>query len=147
MKKPYSIYLAEDDEDYSLLFTDALQELPILTQITILGDGEELMNSLLCKNIEIPDVLFLDINMPKKNGYECLSEIKQHNRLRSLPIIILSTSFNSFLAEQLYQLGAKYCLQKPAGFNQFKLIIYKTLKLLNKEGQVAPKKSMMLIES
>lgn len=89
----HHILLADDDNDDCLLFKDALGDLPLATHLTIVRDGEQLMLLLNAKE-ELPDVLFLDLNMPRRNGFDCLSEIKENEKLRSLPVIIFSTSFD-----------------------------------------------------
>lgn len=68
------IYLADDDEDDRILFLDAVEELNLPISVVQTKDGNELINAL--RNAEhLPEVLFLDINMPCKNGFECLKEI------------------------------------------------------------------------
>ena len=96
-KKPLNVLLADDDADDCKFFKDALEELSPNTQLTIVGDGDELMNFLndavRAENFQpLPDVLFLDINMPRKNGFECLEEIKQNEKLKHLSVIMFSTS-------------------------------------------------------
>lgn len=86
--KKLSIILADDDIDDCLFFTEALEELKINIQLKIVHDGEELMRQLALKNNKY-DVLFLDLNMPRKNGFECLQEIKSNEKLISLPVINL----------------------------------------------------------
>ncbi len=60
----------------------------------------------------LPEVLFLDLNMPRKNGTECLTEIKLNEKLKHLPVIIYSTSLHEEIADQLYKTGAHYYIQK-----------------------------------
>ncbi|MFC3813209.1 response regulator [Lacihabitans lacunae] len=91
-------------------------------------DGEQLMAFL--KVNKLPDVLFLDLNMPRKNGFECLTEIRLNTTLDDLPIIIFSTSFEQEVVNRLYLNGAKYFILKPAEFSQFKNIIHKTIRLI-----------------
>ena len=73
------IILADDDEDDRLFFTDAFSELKINTKVNTYNDGVELMNYLNSDDAILPQVLFLDLNMPKKNGIECLHEIKSNS--------------------------------------------------------------------
>src|SRR5690348_3605911 len=84
------ILLADDDGDDCYLFGDVLNEFDSPTTLTIVRDGEQLMDWL--GRNPMPDLLFLDLNMPRKNGFECLSEIKASATLASLPVIVLSTS-------------------------------------------------------
>ena len=80
MNKDYTyIILADDDEDDRMLFTDAFDELKISTKVQTFKDGAELMSYLNSDEAVLPEILFLDLNMPKKNGIECLKEIKSNN--------------------------------------------------------------------
>ena len=95
--KKLSILLADDDKDDRFFFSMALESLTVPTQLAIVLDGEKLMVYLDENSHQLPDVLFLDLNMPRKNGFECLNEIKQNNKLNELLVIIYSTSFNLFI--------------------------------------------------
>jgi CheY-like chemotaxis protein len=123
---PLNILLADDDTDDCIFFKEAVEELAMDTQLTTLDDGEQLMKHLNSKINELPDTLFLDLNMPRKNGFECLSEIKANQRLKLLPVIIFSTSFEQEVVNQLYKNGAQYFIRKPPEFSQFKKIIHQT---------------------
>ncbi len=124
------LLLADDDDDDCLFFKQALAELPLLTHLTNVQDGEQLMHWLTTNTGPLPDALFLDLNMPRKGGYDCLVEIKADQRLRQLPVIILSTSFEKEMADQLYKKGALSCVIKPANFSQLKYVIQQALSLL-----------------
>lgn len=102
------IILADDDKDDCLLFQEALEELSMETTFKVAYDGEQLMRFLATAGYKMPSVLFLDLNMPRKNGYECLREIKRSKKFRTLPVIVLSTSYNEVHANQLYDEGAQY---------------------------------------
>lgn len=128
--KPLSILLADDDTDDCIFFKEALEELPLTTQLTTVHDGEQLMQLLMNDTNELPDVLFLDLNMPRKNGFECLSEIKHSQRLQVLPVIIFSTSFEQEVINLLFINGAQYFIRKPSEFSQFKIIIHQTFSTL-----------------
>lgn len=125
-----SILLADDDTDDCIFFKDAVEELGLPTQLSILHDGEQLMQHLNYKKNKLPDVLFLDLNMPRKNGFECLSEIKLTQKLHQLPVIIFSTSFEQEVVNLLYKNGAHYFIRKPSEFLQFKKIIHQTFNTL-----------------
>ena len=124
------LVLADDDNDDCYFFKEALEELAIASNIKIFNDGVQLMQYLLQEGTPVPDALFLDLNMPRKNGMECLFEIKQHESLKQLPVIIFTTSFNREITTRLQQLGATYCIRKPAEFDHLKKILNKTLMLL-----------------
>ena len=80
---------------------------------------------------ELPDVLFLDLNMPRKNGFECLSEIKLNPVLKQLPVIIFSASFEQDVVNRLHENGAQYFMRKPSEFSQFKKIIQQTITMVS----------------
>lgn len=120
------IFLADDDQDDCLLFKEALEELSLPVELTIVNNGEQLMEAL-NKDAPLPDILFLDLNMPRKNGFECLSEIKQSEKLKGLPVVILSTSFNQNIINQLYTQGAQHYIRKPNEFSKLSAIIHRAL--------------------
>lgn len=122
------ILLAEDDEDDFILFREALGEYKETTRLDWVRDGEELMNLLKTKNTELPAMIFLDINMPRKNGFECLTEIRQNENLKHLPVIIFSTSNDPALVNWMYNAGANLYLNKPSEFNILKEKIQKAIK-------------------
>lgn len=109
-----NILLADDDKDDHFFFGRVLKSLPFKTNLTIVEDGEKLMDHLLGDDLVLPDVLFLDQNMPKKNGSECVLEIKSHKALQSLPIIIYSTSIFENVEELFYNSGAHYYVRKTS---------------------------------
>ena len=121
-----NILLADDDTDDCLFFEQALDELKLPMNFITVHDGEQLMQSLKNKTNILPTIVFLDLNMPRKNGFECLLEIKSDGRLQHLPIIVLSTSLEYEVVNNLYNNGAQYFIRKPADFAQFKKIIRQT---------------------
>jgi CheY-like chemotaxis protein len=143
--KQLNILLADDDTDDCIFFKEALDEMLIDTRLTTLHDGEQLMNYLDVTSRKFIDVLFLDINMPRKNGFECLSEIKLNEKLKDLPVIIFSTSFEQEVVNSLYQSGAQYFIRKPSEFSQFKAIIYHTLQLIVQDSTSQPIKENFVI--
>lgn len=134
--KPINILLAEDDSDDCLFFKKALTQIELNTNLVAVHDGEQLMKLLVNKNDVLSDVLFLDLNMPRKNGFECLSEIKSIANLNKLPVIVLSTSFEKSVVNTLYESGANYLIKKPAVFSKFKNIILQSLTLI-KQGNIS----------
>ncbi len=143
--KQLNILLADDDTDDCIFFKKALDELLLSTHLTVMHDGEQLMQLLFNETIESPDVLFLDLNMPRKNGFECLSEIKLSKKLNQLPVIIFSTSLEQEVVNQLYQNGAQYFIRKPSAFSQFKKIIQHSLALIAKENISQPTREDFVI--
>lgn len=118
--KQLNILLADDDADDCYFIEEALNEFSLSTHLTAVQDGEELMQLLTNETNGLPDVLFLDLNMPRKNGFECLSEIRNNERLKQLPVIIYSTSFHTEIATMLYNNGANYYISKPSEISQLK---------------------------
>ena len=123
--------------DDCTFFKQALIDFNIPTLLTTLQNGEQLMQLLSSinklnglKSLPLPDMLFLDLNMPRKNGSECLSEIQQSNKLKKLPVIVFSTSYEKEVVNNLYQNGAHYFIRKPAEFSQLKKIIRKTVSFI-----------------
>lgn len=132
-KEQLSILLADDDKDDRFFFSMALEALTVPTQLAIVMDGEKLMAYLDENSHQLPDVLFLDLNMPRKNGFECLSEIKINKKLKQLPVIIYSTSFEQDVVNLLYKNGAQYYIRKPAEFSQLKKLIQQTVGILTRD--------------
>jgi len=130
--EPIRILLADDDKDDCLFFEEALQELPLSTHLTTVHDGEQLMQLLTKKIEQLPHALFLDLNIPRKNGLECLSEIKLNKKLDRLFVIIFTTSFEQGIVNLLYQNGAQYYIRKPAEFSQLKKVIHQALTIITK---------------
>lgn len=134
-----NILLADDDIDDRNFFKEALDGLQQHTSLTTVNDGEQLMN-LLHTNGQLPDIIFLDINMPRKNGFECLAEIKRNDKLKVLPIIIFTTTFDQEVVSRLYRNGAHYFICKPAIFSGLKKVIQQALILMDGEVKAQPSK-------
>ncbi|PZX60263.1 CheY-like chemotaxis protein [Algoriphagus ratkowskyi] len=140
------LLLADDDEDDRFFFKDSLSKLPFETDLTTVTNGVELMSMLLTGGKNIPDVIFLDLNMPMKSGFECLSEIMRHDKLKQLPIIIYSTSMDEPVVNTLYEQGAFHYIRKPGEYSKLKDVIFKGLSsLMNKP--VKPTKENFVIQS
>ncbi|MBY0482690.1 MAG: response regulator [Chitinophagaceae bacterium] len=127
--KPLKILLADDDKDDRLFFSMALEALTIPTKLATVVDGEKLMDYLSENADQLPDVIFLDINMPRKNGIECLSEIKQNKKLKGLPVIIFSTSNSKDKIGMVFKNGADVYIHKPSDFSQLKQVIVHALPI------------------
>jgi CheY-like chemotaxis protein len=110
-----TILLAEDDPDDSLLFMQAIEQLQIPSEIHLSADGLKLVKKL-SERIS-PDLIFLDMNMPFKNGLECLSIIRSKEHLKNTPVIIYSTSQNTKEIKACFDSGANYYVVKPFSFD------------------------------
>jgi len=123
-----NVILAEDDEEDVQLFETVLSELNQDIHLDVATDGNELMKIL--KQVStLPDMIFLDLNMPHKNGFECLREIKSNEKWNSIKIVILSTSSQSQQIETAYKGGADLYLAKPVSYSLFKSMMEKCLSL------------------
>ena len=127
-KKTIKIYLADDDEDDLMLFSEALEELPINCKMYNFKDGIYLMGQLMVKQTPLPDLVILDINMPLMNGAACLLKIRETERISALPVIIYSNSFEKKEVDSFKDMGASGYLQKPNSFNQLKTLLYKCIQ-------------------
>jgi len=144
--KQLNILLADDDADDRLFFKEALSGYPLSTNLTTVPDGEHLMQLLINEQYELPDVIFLDLNMPRKNGFECLSEIKINSKLNKVSVVVFSTSFEQEVVNELYQNGAQYFIRKPSEFSQLKKIIQQTLALILHGNNSQPAKENFVIK-
>ena len=126
-KELLKILLVDDDESDRLLFEEAFSELKIKTEVQPLNDGEQLMDWLHTDGIRLPDFIFLDLNMPRKNGITCLKEIRADASLKHIFIAIYSTSDSEKDMEETFQQGANVYITKPNSFNALKLLLYKSV--------------------
>ena len=140
---PLNILLADDDTDDRYFFEKALKGLSMTTSLKTVPDGERLMDYLSKNSENLPDVLFLDNNMPRKNGSECLSEIKRNEKLKGIPVILCSTSLGDDFANALYQNGAHYYLHK-CDFSELTKSIEKILGLLSENPEQPARDKFML---
>ncbi len=121
-----------------------MTESAISTKLTTVDDGERLM-SYLSKNInKLPDVLFLDLNMPRKNGAECLKEIKLNKKLQHLPVIIYSTSLHEAVADELYKNGAHYYIRKT-DLLELRKVLHKVLTMIIENKFSRPPRSEFIL--
>ncbi len=126
--EPFHILLADDDEADRLLFTEAFSELKMKTIVRTVNNGVQLMEWLTMKNIRLPHLLFLDLNMPRKNGLQCLKEIRSNEKLNDISIAIYSTSDNEKDMEETFRYGANIYITKPTDFNMLKQVLEKAVK-------------------
>ena len=139
---PLHIVLADDDEDDRLFFKEAFEEIKIKTIVDTVNDGVELMDFLNKPDLVLPHVLFLDLNMPRKNGLECLQEIRNNKKLKDLSVAIYSTSASEDDIEETFVKGANVYIKKPNDFNILKKILGEVITInwqyhtsgLNKEN-------------
>lgn len=108
-----SILLVDDDQDYKYFFYKALEQVDPEITVTTAADGKDAMDKL---NSVVPDMIILDFNMPRMNGMAFLKEIKKHEKLNHIPVIIYSTFISMFDADEIKNLGAVHVYTKPVDF-------------------------------
>jgi CheY-like chemotaxis protein len=128
-KSQRNIYLADDDDDDRSMFVEALQEVDSTVILTQAEDGKQLLEILHSDPDPLPEVIFLDINMPKVDGFECLEQIKQDTNLNKLPIVMLSTSSDPGTIDKALELGASVYAVKPSSFEGLKTLIKNALQM------------------
>ena len=118
------VLMAEDDADDRLLAKDAMAESGASVEMRFIENGAELMDYLLRRNqfadpasSPRPDLVLLDLNMPKKDGREVLAEIKTNKELRQIPVVVLTTSTAETDLRASYYLGANSYVVKPASYD------------------------------
>lgn len=129
LKAKRNIYLADDDDDDRLMFVEALLEVDSEVVLTQAEDGKQLLDILSSDPDPLPEFIFLDINMPKLDGFECLEQIKQNTNLKKLLIIMLSTSSDPVTIDKALELGASFYAVKPSTFDGLKSLIKNVLQV------------------
>jgi CheY-like chemotaxis protein len=117
-QSPY-LLIADDDKDDQYILESAFREKGFTEVVQCVHDGQELMAHLLSipkQTGALPTLLVLDLNMPKKNGKEALDEIKQHPQLKTVPVVIFSTTSDSKEIKDCYRLGANSYVVKPSSY-------------------------------
>ncbi|GGW41449.1 response regulator [Arenibacter certesii] len=132
MNKNY-IFLADDDEDDRMLFSEALNEQRPDSIILTFDNGVDLMASLLDRNQKLPDIIFLDLNMPLMNGEECLADIRREPSLAAIPVVIYSTYLDPKMVDAVKDGGANKYLKKPKSFPQLKESLEKAINSVLEE--------------
>jgi CheY-like chemotaxis protein len=133
LSKNLNILLADDDVDDRSFFANALAELPLTTTLASVNDGEQLMAYLDTNRKHLPHVLFLDLSMPRKNGFECLVEIKEMKEFKHIPVVMFSTSFpadinyEESMIKTLINMGADFYIRKLGDFESLKKAIHQSL--------------------
>ena len=126
--KPIHILLVEDNEGDIFLVTEALEEGKIVNKISVTKDGKDAIDFLEKKgkyqNAERPDLILLDINLPKKNGFEVLEHIKSQKNLKQIPVIMLTTSSSEKDISMSYKNHANCFITKPVDVENFLKVVY-----------------------
>ena len=127
--KPLRILLADDDEDDRTFFSEAIAELKMTNQLTLFNDGKDLMDYLSKPESSLPHILFLDLNMPYKNGLDCLKEIRADSRFKNVSVAIYSTSSSEEDIEETFVRGANVYIKKPSDFAALKRVLSEVITI------------------
>lgn len=127
--KVMKIALADDDSDDRMFFEEAIDAIKIATELSLFVDGKQLMDHLLQTKTILPEIVFLDLNMPIKNGMQCLKEIRRDKRLQNLCVAIYSTSSSEKDIEETFVQGANIYINKPNSYGGLKKAIEKVLQM------------------
>lgn len=123
MKKEVQILLVEDNEGDIMLAKEALKNTRFITHISVSRDGEEALDFLFSKSNsrghELPDLVLLDINMPRVNGFEVLTVMKENEKLKVIPVVMLTTSSAEKDIELAYKHRANCYITKPLDIEKF----------------------------
>jgi CheY-like chemotaxis protein len=114
------VILADDDADDRELFSEAFSLVAPEVHVSVVKDGEELLSSM---EFDAPDIVFLDLNMPKKNGYECIVAIRENEKFSRIPIVIFTTSLHTKDVDDTFRQGANYFFRKPNNFEDIKNVL------------------------
>ena len=131
--KVKQVLLADDDQDDIDLFKEAVEGLEEQVEITVAKNGEQAIAILKSDEMD-PDLVFLDINMPLKNGFECMEEIQSLSNEDDIPVILLSTHQNDELVKRAKALGAAGYIKKATSFLKYKTTIHDVLSRNWKTG-------------
>jgi CheY-like chemotaxis protein len=126
-KNPLRILLADDDEVDRMLFKDAFKELKIKSIVHTVNNGTQLMDFLAKNDADLPHLIFLDLNMPCKNGLECLKEIRSNEKFKKIPIAIYSTSASENDIKETFRNLANVYIKKPGDFSILKQLLAKVV--------------------
>ncbi len=128
IKSSYKIFYTDDDKDDHELFAEIVTSINPDHEIFFQSHGGELMQLLEAEEVK-PDIIFLDLNMPHKNGFQVLEEISQSEKLAGSPIFIFSTSNIAETKDLCRQLGATGYICKPASYQEMKSTLEEVLTL------------------
>jgi len=125
--RPIEILLVEDSPGDVRLTQEVLKEGKVTNNLTVVKNGEDALHYLAQSNgyhnVAKPDLILLDLNLPKKDGREVLKQIKTNDRLRTIPVVVLTTSKDSEDVAQVYDLNANCYVVKPLNLEQFVQVI------------------------
>nr|MBI1230324.1 response regulator [Cytophagales bacterium] len=140
------LVLAEDDEDDRLFFSQAVEQLGLNIALTCVQNGVELLEYLENPENKVPDLVFLDLNMPLKGGIACLIDIRKNTALKDLSIAIYSTSSSDQDLEDCLVHGANIYINKPTDFEILKSLLLKVITINHQyDGLTLSKENFLLV--
>jgi CheY-like chemotaxis protein len=134
--------LADDDQDDADLFEEALRNIDKSIELSAANNGKDALRKL-NQHLSVPEIIFLDINMPEMDGWDCLMNIKKNERFKNIPVVMFSTSSTSINGKKAIQSGAAGYLEKPTSYLKLKDF----LEELSKASQSNLMETMRSIES
>jgi DNA-binding NtrC family response regulator len=134
------IFLVDDDQEDRELFMEALSYIDKSVKVTQISSGVKLMEILNAPGTMLPEIIFLDLNMPKLSGIDCLKVIKCTSKFKNVKVVMLSTYSNPEDIEEACKYGASRYYVKPTLFHNLKKIIYGALNNEYKDHQLAKRK-------
>ncbi len=127
LNRPILLVMAEDDPEDQMLVRDAFMEAQLENELVIVEDGEELLDYLnkrgRYEDVTRPDMILMDLNMPRKDGREAIAEIKADPELRSIPIIVLTTSGAEEDITRSYEMGVCSYICKPVRYERLVKVV------------------------
>lgn len=124
------IMIVDDDEDDIDFFCEVINEIDGSYTCVTAANGEEALQKLRKGKTQLPDLIFLDLNMPRMNGKVCLQQIKKDSALQNIPVIIYTTSSHRQDKEETLQHGAAHFMTKPPTFDRMKTEIMEALQMV-----------------
>lgn len=124
------VVLVDDDADDREFFQEVVGELPFNIELTIYKNGQEFVDGMVSNKQAVPDLVFLDLNMPIKNGKEALKELRAMEEFKTIPVIaIYSTSTSEFDQAETFVAGADAFISKPSDYRDLRLLISKIFEI------------------
>lgn len=120
------VCVVEDDPDHTVIITRAIRDAAPRAEVQTVGDGEAAL-ALLAAAETLPDLILLDINMPGLSGFEVLARVKADERLKRIPVVMLTSSELATDVARAYELGASGYVSKPSYLHDLRAVIGNTL--------------------
>lgn len=128
--RKYKIIIVENDEDEQLFMKEGFDKTDHFNILAQLQNGNDLFDWLHENPNQLPDIILSDLNMPGKNGYDVITEVKETPHIAHIPVIITSTSSTPSIIEKCLQMGAAYYMVKPETFVQYEPYVQQLYKVL-----------------